>query len=180
MRPIKILLSALTVLFLMSCKNDGKEKETTEESGKLPETFNVSFNVTVKKDDTFQLYYTEDKTLNFGDAMSVKTLVKGSDLSQEILFKLPVDVVPTNIRLDLGDNKEQGSVVMHSMKLKYFNNIFEAKENLTKKYFYFQENQLKYDEATSTLTLVNTEGQTYDPLMWSNELLGVELEKLVK
>lgn len=178
MKLPKIVLSALVILFMVSCKND--TKETTKDEEKLPETFNVSFNLTVKKDDTFQLYYTEDGTLNFGDALSVKSVVKGSESPQEILFKLPVDVLPTNIRLDLGENKDQENIVVNSMKLKYFDNVFEAKENLVKNYFYLVEAQEKYDEATSTILLVKPAGQQYDPFMWSNEALAVELTKLVK
>jgi len=178
MKLTKILLSTLMILVIASCKDESKEAAKDEQ--KLPETFNVSFNLTVKKDDTFQLYYTEDGTLNFGDALSVKSVVKGSDKPQEVLFKLPVDVLPTNIRLDLGENKEQESIVVNSMKLKYFDKIFEAKENLVKKYFYLLEAQEKYDEATSTISLVKPAGQPYDPLMWSNEALAVELAKLIK
>lgn len=178
MKLPKIVLSTLAILFMVSCKND--TKETTKDEQKLPETFNVSFNLTVNKDDTFQLYYTEDGTLNFGDAMSVKSVVKGSETPQEILFKLPVDVLPTSIRLDFGDNKEQESIVVNSMKLKYFDKTFEAKENLVKKYFYLIDAQEKYDESTSTISFVKPAGQAYDPFMWSNEALAIELTKLVK
>lgn len=178
MKLTKIFLSTLIVLLIVSCKNDAKE--TVKDEQKLPETFNVSFNLTVKKDDTFQLYYTEDGTLNFGDALSVKSVIKGSDKPQEILFKLPVDVLPTNIRLDFGENKEQESIVVNSMKLKYFDKTFEAKENLVKKYFYLVDAQEKYDEATSTISLVKPAGQQYDPMMWSNEALAIELEKIIK
>ena len=178
MKTTKIVLSTLLILFIASCKNDAKD--TVKEDQKLPETFNVSFKLTVKKDDTFQLYYTQDGTLNFGDALSVKSVIKGSEEPQEILFKLPVDVLPTNIRLDFGENKEQENIVVNSMKLKYFDKVFEVKENLVKKYFYLVEAQETYDEATSTISLVKPQGQQYDPMMWSNEALTIELEKLIK
>lgn len=178
MKEVRILFSVLVAVLITSCKGDKKEEVKDEQ--KLPETFNVSFNLTVKKDDTFQLYYTEDGTLNFGDALSIKSVVKGSDKPQEILFKLPVDVLPTNIRLDFGENKEQEDIVVNSMKLKYFDKVFEAKENLIKNYFYLLEAQEKYDEATSTIKLVKPAGQAYDPFMWSNEALTVELTKLVR
>ena len=171
----KILLASVMFLLLASCKNESKETEAKSE--KLPETFNVAFNLIVKKDDTFQLYYTEDGTMNFGDALTVKSVIKGSDAPQEVLFKLPVDVLPTNIRLDFGDNKDQENIVINSMRLKYYDKVFEAKN--MKNLFYTVESQTKYDEATSTIILVKTPGQPYDPLMWSNEALGIELKKLV-
>lgn len=176
MKRIKILLSAVVVLLVFSCKDEKKQ----DDLDKLPETFNVSFNLVVKKDDVFQLYFTQDGTLNFGDASSVKSVVKGSDLPQEILFKLPVDVLPTNIRLDFGDNKDQENVVVNSMKLKYFDKVFNANKNLVKNYFYMVDAQVKYDEKTSTVMIQKPANQVYDPIMWSNELLSVELTKLVK
>lgn len=184
MKSTKILLSALTILFILSCKNDKKENETVVETEKLPETFNIAFNLTVTKDDVFQLYYTEDGTLNFSDAMSIKTVIKGGETAQDVLFKLPVDVLPTNIRLDFGKNIEQGVIGINSMKLKYIDKSFDVNfkdpNNSIPHYFYFINTQINYNEANSTITILNKEGQNREPLMWSNELVTDELEKLYK
>lgn len=178
MKLKQILASTLFILALASCKNDTKEVAKPD-TAKLPETFNIAFNLTVLKDDTFQLFYTEDGSLNFGEAKSVKSLIKGSPTAQEILFKLPADVLPTNIRLDFGDNKAQDEITVNSMRLKYFAKTFNASENIVKKYFYTNDFQLKYDAKTSKVKAVITNG-VYDPLMWSNDALGAELTKIIK
>ena len=125
MKTKKIVISIFSILTLISCKNESDKKEGDQNQAELKETFDVNFNLTISKDDTFQLYYTEDGTLNFGDDRSVKSVVKGGEASQDVLFKLPADVLPTNIRLDFGENPEQGNVLVKSMKLKYLNNSYE-------------------------------------------------------
>lgn len=179
MKLTQILSITIFALTVIACKNETKEAAPAD-SGKLPETFNITFNLTIPKDDTFQLYYTEDNSLNFGDDRSVKSVVKGGTAPQDVLFKLPVDVLPTNIRLDFGENKEQGDVVVNAMKLKYFDKTFEAKANLVKQYFFYNDFQLKYDEATSTVKAVVGKDGVYDPLMFSAEALKIELSKIVK
>ncbi len=175
----KSIAIILLVIGLVSCKDEKKDTNIVD-STKLPETFNVTFNLTVQKDDTFHLLYTEDGTLNFSDDKSVAVLIKGSSTPQDIIFKLPVDVLPTKIRLDFGKNKEQGDIVVNSMQAKYFTKIFEAKSNLVKQYFYFNDFQMSYDDKTSSVKPIIGKDGSYAPLMWSNELLTDEFEKLVK
>ncbi|MFN7044726.1 MAG: hypothetical protein ACK4M1_05980 [Flavobacterium sp.] len=174
-----IFVCFILVTSLQSCKEDIKE-ETNAKPQELKETFNVSFNLAIPKDDTFQLFFTEDGSLNFSDDKSVKIVVKGGETSQDLLFKLPEDVLPTNIRLDFGENPEQGSIKVNSMKFKYFDKTFEAKDSLVNKYFYLLESQVKYDASTSTILISKKEGELYDPLMWSNQLLSDEMVKMVK
>lgn len=175
----KILAIALLTISLVSCKEEKKDPNQGDAT-KLPETFNVAINVTVQKDDTFHLLYTQDGTLNFSDDKSVAAVVKGSPNAQEILFKLPVDVLPTKIRVDFGKNKEQGDIVVNSMKVKYYDKVFQAGANLVKQYFYFNDFQMTYDDKTSSVKPIVGKDGSYAPLMWSNELLTDEFEKLVK
>lgn len=184
MRTSKLIVYALIVFSFLSCKDEKKKEETVEPVAELKETFDVNFNLTISKDDTFQLYYTEDKTLNFSEDKSVKCIVKGGESAQDLLFKLPADVLPTNIRLDFGKNIEQGVIGLNSMKLKYLEKSidvnFKDPNNTIPRYFYFMDNQIKYDQANSTITILNKEGQNREPLMWSNEFVTDELEKLYK
>jgi hypothetical protein len=180
MKASKLLSFLLVIITVLSCK-DEKNPDAEQSQDKLPETFNVAFTLTVPEDDTFELYYTQDGTLNFGVDAPVKTLVKGSDAPQEVLFKLPENVLPSNIRLDFGNNKSQGAIKVGGIRLKYFDKKFEEKGDVVKKYFYFNDFQVKYDEKAGTMVpVVPTGNAIYDPLMWSNELLGVELKKIVK
>jgi hypothetical protein len=183
MKTKNIVLSILMMFALVSCKNDTAKTETETAKTELKETFDVNFNLVVPKDDTFKLYYTEDGTLNFGDDRAVLCVVKGSSTPQDLLFKLPADVLPTQIRFDFGDNAEQGDIIVNSMKFKYLKNTYEkvfgAGEEITH-YFYPLEAQIKIDNATKTVKLLKPKGQVHDPLMWSNQLLSDEMEKLYK
>jgi hypothetical protein len=184
MKTKKILLAVLTIFTLASCKNEAETKEAEAQTTELKETFDVSFNLVVAKDDTFTLYYTEDNSLNFGDDRSVRSVVKGSDKPQDVLFKLPADVLPTQIRFDFGDNKEQGGIVMNSLSAKYngsiFNADFKSSADGVKHFFYLLDEQIGYDAATSTIMPLKPANKGYDPLMWSNQLLSEELVKLYK
>ena len=183
MKAKNIVIGIFSILTLISCKNESDKKEGDQNQAELKETFDVNFNLTISKDDTFQLYYTEDGTLNFGDDRSVKSVVKGGETAQDVLFKLPADVLPTNIRLDFGENPEQGNVVVKSMKLKYLNNSYEktfSPSDPLSHYFYSIDTQVKLNDATSTAEIVHPKGQTYDPLMWSNQFLSEEMVKIYK
>lgn len=181
---LKILfLSILTISFFSSCKNETDKKEGDKNQAELKETFDVGFNLVIPKDDTFTLYYTEDGTLNFSDDRSVKSVVKGSNNPQDLLFKLPADILPTHVRLDFGDNPEQGNITINSMNFKYLNKsyqkVFGPAEQISH-YFYPLDSQIKINDATKTIELLKPKGQAHDPLMWSNQLLSDEIVKLYK
>jgi hypothetical protein len=180
MKTKSILVGLFMLLSLVSCKKETDKKEGNQKLAELKETFDVNFNLVVEKDDTFQLYYTEDGTLNFSDDKSIKSELKGSVDAQDVLFKLPADVLPTNIRLDFGDNPEQGSVVVNSLKLKYLNNEFNVTKDLVTQYFYLLNEQVKYDAAKSSIIILSKPGVSYDPLMWGNESLSREMIKLAE
>ena len=109
----------------------------------------------------------------------ITTLVKGSDNPQDVIFKLPENAIPTNIRLDFGNNKEQDIIVVNSMTAKYFDKSFVTQGNVVKNYFYYNDFQLAPDEKTSSVKAVVKDG-AYAPCMWSNEVITTEFEKLVK
>jgi hypothetical protein len=183
MKAKNLLLVVFSLIILSSCKNEEKKDEaaaTTE----LKETYDIKINLISTKDDTFTLYYTEDGTLNFGDDRSVKSVVKGSDKPQDVLFKLPADVLPSQIRFDFGDNKDQGPIVINNLAASYkgkvFNADFRGNPDGVKRYFYLLDEQVSYDPATSTITPLKPAGKAYDPLMWSNQLLSEELVKVYK
>lgn len=177
----KIFFYLTFVAALCSCKNDSnKTSEEEVETEKPKETFDVSFNLTVLESDVFQLYFTEDGTLNFTEDQSLKVNIKGSESSQDVDFKLPYQTIPTNIRLDFGQNEKQRSVKVNSMTIKYLDKSFQAKDSLVSKYFYLLDSQVKYNPSTSSIEILKTEGVFYDPLMWSNETLTIEMEKLIK
>ena len=64
--------------------------------------------------------------------MSVGTIsgVKGGNVDEKITLNLAQDIVPTDIRLDFGMNKEQESVLVKNVKINYYGKdlIFKGSE----------------------------------------------------
>lgn len=70
----------------------------------------------VPKDDTFQLFYLESSETQFKIPNSVRAKITGSNTFQEIKFRLPKIYDLSQLRLDIGENFEQGPVEIKSIK----------------------------------------------------------------
>ena len=176
---IKVII---TVVFLsiisISCKNEKSVEELPVVEEKVAESkVNVTVDMVVPIDDSFQLFYTEDNTLNFGEDKCVRVNVKGKETSQKIVFDLPDDVAFTFLRLDVGENKQQKEMKIENFAIKYYGKKFEAKGNLFFQYFSAND-QLKVDFEKSTFIPQGKE--IHDPVFYPLEPLGVELDKLIK
>ncbi len=162
---------------LYSCKDEKKAEEPKVEE--KPQTFDVTLNMIVKQDDNFQLFYTDESTPSFDETKTLWLPVKGSEKAQDIVFKLPEDVIPTNIRVDLGNNAKQVSMKLNNFKMSYFGKSYELKDTLITKNFVVGE-QLIYDKTTSTLTPNQGKASIYDPLLYPQDNLKEEIQKLVR
>ena len=45
--------------------------------------------------------------------------IKGSEAPQDIVFTLPKDVLPTQLRLDFGMTKDQAPIIINSFSMNY-------------------------------------------------------------
>ena len=86
--------------------------------------------------------------------------------------------MPTNIRLDLGQNKEQGEMAVNSIKATFYGKSFEHKSDIVKSWFYHNDTQLSYDDKTGKVKAVVGKDGRHIPLMWSNEFVRDEFKKL--
>lgn len=173
-------LLLLVSISILSCKNEKSVDDLKVETPQVVESkVKVVLNMVVKKDDTFQLYYTEDGTLNFDDKLSVRTPVKGSENSQKITFELPEDIGFTFFRIDLGENNKQEEMKVNDFIVNYFDKKWEAKGNLFFQYF-GPNDQMTLNYDLSTLTPVVKQGKVYDPILYPMEPVGVELKKLLQ
>jgi hypothetical protein len=161
-----VIASLFLSVVLYSCKDTKKEEATITEK---PETFDVTLNMVVKNDDKFQLYYTDESTLDFDDKKSFFVPVKGSENPQDIVFHFPEDVIPSNLRVDLGSNA----------KLSYYDKSFVLKDSLVLVNFVIGD-QLQYDKKTGILTPSQGQAEVYDPLLYPQSNLKEEILKLIK
>ena len=175
---IKNLIVVVTLVFV-SCKNDSKTNSAEAPKEEVNKSFNVIVDMVVKKDDNFQIYYNEDGSQAFTADKLINVDVKGSDTPQEITFKLPKDVLPTNLRFDLGSNKMQDEIKMVNFRMKYLDKTFEAKDSILDFYFGYNA-QIKYDKKTSIAKINAPTGELYDPIFIAKSNLQEELKKMVK
>ena len=177
----KFTLGAIILIaILTSCNNkEKKEVETEAEPAKVIETFDVTANVIVKKDDDLIIYFRDETNEWFDEKHAVWQHVKGSGQEQEITFSLPEGVEPNNLRFDFSKNPEQEPVRIIKLKISYYGKSFEVSEDNIKNYF--DPNQyVKYDPATKFYTPFKDEKGVYDPFLSINIPFYNEMDKILK
>jgi hypothetical protein len=172
-----ILPYLLFTIVFVSCKKEKTDNQI--ESEEKSKTFDVTLNMVVSQDDNFQIFYIDGSNQDFDENKSLWVSVKGSSEPQDIIFNLPEDVIPSNIRLDLGNNENQSAMKFNSFKMSYYDKSYELKDTLILKNFVIGE-QLNYDKATSTLTPNKGKAIIYDPLLYPQSNLREEIEKIVQ
>lgn len=184
MKANKILVGLLLALTMLSCKDQEKKEDKTdviaEQSTIKPNIFTVTLNATVKKDDSFQVYFKNEDGASFEEKNSLFIEFKGSDKPQDIVFNLPEDVLPNYIRLDFGTNKEQEEIIVNNFKIDYLGKKFEAKGADFFKYLIVNELTMKKDTVKSSVTPIITKEGTYDPITYSGKELYDQIQLLIK
>jgi hypothetical protein len=113
------LLYFFCVMLIGGCKNETAIDDLPLVTPKLPENkVEVVAAMIVKEDDIFEVFYTEDGTRNFGPK-SVRVTVPGIPERQLITFALPDNALPTNIRLDVGQNPDQEEMIIEKIIVKF-------------------------------------------------------------
>ena len=174
-----LLLLVLFNLIVISCKKETKNEATQTPKIEENKSFNVTMNLVVTVDDNFQIYYIEDDSNIFTPDKYIDVSIKGKNTPQEINFKLPEDVVPTNLRFDLGTNKQQKEVKIIDFKLKYYDKSFVSKDTMFV-YYFWNNDQIIYDRKKATATPKISTNGNYDPIFVATDMLKKEILKLTK
>jgi|SRR6218665_682498 len=176
------IVAAMIALAFTSCKNNSTEK--TEEAPAAPavkENFSVTLDVIVPLEDNLTVYYTEDGTNVFNADKSVWGAVKGQTTSQAVALDLKEEVIPTNIRLDFGINKNQGDVILEKFKLTYYGKSFEARGSDFLKYFFPNpEVKTEIDEVKGTIKFLKDPAGHKTPFYDPQPTLVEEIKKITK
>lgn len=176
---LNIAAVCLIALTFFSCKQESKPV-TPAEVKETSKTFDVTLDVTATKDDTFHLFYTDDGSINFNEKNSVWVEIRGKETSQQVVFKLPEDVLPTHLRVDFGINKNQENMIINNFKMSYLDKNFEAKGPLFFTYFYPNLECTNIDKDKGIIMPVK-KGNTYSgPMFYPQIALTEEINKLVK
>lgn len=176
----RIILSILLIaVFFTACKND---KSTGSPDGDKPEeaaaVFQVTLDVIVKKEDDFALFFTEDGSLNF-TGVPIWIPVKASDTPQKVVFNLPANTIPTNLRIDFGISKDQETMTINNYKMTYAGKSFETPGATFFKYFRPNEDCTQIDRVKGLVIPVKKEGKYFGPSFYPEVPLSDEIAKLV-
>lgn len=176
-----VLVAALISTFLMGCKN---EKSVDSLEVVKPEIVDTSFKVTVdvivKSDDDFSLFYTQDGTTNFtGEPIWLG--VKGSQNEQQVVFELPDDVFPSQLRLDFGLKQNLDEVVLKKISYSYKGKTFDMIGNQIGMYFHPDLNKCTYDPNTGIIKPILKDGVAQFPSLYPHDVANTKaLEELAK
>jgi hypothetical protein len=177
---MKKIIVLLIVLSTLGCKNEKSENTDTQLPTKQTvgnDFYTITLDLIAQKDDSFHVFYTEDGSINFEEDKSVWNEFKGSPNPQKLVFNLEKGVMPNQLRLDFGLNKDQGDVILNSVQITYLdqNLTFTGPEIF--KYFRPNESSTTIDLSTQTLKPLN-KGQNNS--LYPLETLKPELEKIMK
>jgi hypothetical protein len=175
-----ITLLLLTLTLLTSCKLD-KSSDSNNESGvkKDENSFKITLDVIVKKDDDFSLFYTEDGSADFTKIEPIWMKIIGNENSQKVQYNLPGEVYPTQLRLDFGINKIQENIILNSVTLEYKgkNRVIAGAE--LGNYFREDDSKCQFDYKTGVITAKTVDGVRRSPSLYPHEAnLGPEILKL--
>ncbi|WP_165749401.1 alginate O-acetyltransferase AlgX-related protein [Cellulophaga sp. Z1A5H] len=76
----------------------------------------VILSAKVLKDDMFQLFYEEEEKDGFSHKKTVDVEISGKKDFQEITFMVPKIASLNRLRLDIGNNKNQNSIIIRSIR----------------------------------------------------------------
>jgi len=177
MKPFFFLLSGL--FLLCGCKGDrGVQTFNILDEGPV---FRVTLQATVKNDDRFSVYYTTDGSTNFSKNAPIWTKVNGSANSQRITFSLPENLIPSQLRIDLGHNAQQGPIHLEKVRLSYKTKAIEFPGTLIFSYFRPDVKKTKIDATNGWVTGIVTDGKRQAPSLYPKEApLRDEIDRLTQ
>jgi hypothetical protein len=180
MRTKIVLIVSVCALTLFSCKIDKEEKEidiNSVKKGLTNSKIKVTLEAIVPKDDIFQIYYTNDGTPNCSEELSVKAAVVGSDKKQKIVFNLPEDSAMLYLRIDPGQNPDQGTMKFFSFQYDYFGKKFDIiGSDFFNNFIPTEHLEMNFKEATLTPT---GKGEKYDPVLYGQPPFAPRLKEIL-
>jgi hypothetical protein len=174
----KIFLLLFSAIAILGCKNDQTDTTKGAAAAEAPDdTFKVIAKVIVKEDDNLSLFYTEDGSTDFKNE-PLWSKVVGSAEPQEVIYTLPKDVFPTQLRLDFGVSPEQVDVTLQSVTFQYKDKSRTIAGAELGNFFRADDSKCTFDPATGIITAPLKDGKKLPSLYPHEGNLGPELQKL--
>ena len=184
MKFLHLTKLALLIFIISACKEE-KPKEAPKETPKVAVTENIDkrykvmLDFVAKKDDSFALFYTTDGSIDFTKIEPIWVEFKGDEIMQQIVFNIPDNVVPTQLRLDVGVNKEQEEVIIRKFKMVHLDKSFEASGDIFFDYFRPDLTKTIVDKETGVVKPVIKKDVRQSPSFYPIEpILADEIAKI--
>lgn len=127
----------------------------------------IKADVVMKKNDSIQVFYTTDGTINFNEPQSFWVKVKGAETNQTVELALPKDSVPSQLRIDFGRNPEQDDIILNKVALSFNKKTFEIEGKDIYSYFRLNDSYAALDVKTGQLKR-KIKGQLNGPSLYPN------------
>ena len=181
MKSKSLLIAIIILSFTVSCKNEDKNNKSGEDLAKpaIKEYFRVEIYKSASKRDDFSLYYTEDNSVNFSGALAIWHGVTGGNVRETISFDLSEELLPTDIRLDFGINKDQETVMIYNVKIGYYENELNIKGSDFFNYFIEnKEFKTEIDNQNGALKILKNGAEYKTPYFYPRQELIDALKKM--
>lgn len=178
----KFITILLLITTIFGCK-DEKSVDNLEivRPDVIDNSFKVTLDVIVKENDDFSLFYTEDGSTDFTKIEPIWISVKGSESSQKVIYSLPEEVIPTQLRLDFGINKNQKDITLKSVNMEYKGKTKTIGCPQLVSFFRSDDSKCTFDHITGKIVAKIVDGKRQYPSLYPHEtVLQPEIEKLIK
>lgn len=163
MKTKLIIVSLLTAMTFISCKNEPKAEEPKAVEQEKSKTFDISVDLIIPSDEQLLLFYKDGSNQWFQDDKMVSVGVKGKNEVQTVVFNLPEGVIPNDLRFDIGLNEYKGlkSLEIKRFTMSFYGNKFDIAEDQFGTFF--KPNQyITFDPATKLYSFKKDEKGNYD------------------
>jgi hypothetical protein len=162
-----ILSFLFLAIFFSGCKNDSGVQIVS--IADKSDTFKVMLDAKIPLPDTLSIYYTTDGSTNFSDTKVIWTPVKGNAKKQKVQFDLPVKLVPTSLRIDLGKSPIQNDIYLSKVTLAYKGKAIEFPGTLIFSYFRPDVKKTKINATTGMVRGIIRDGVKQSPSLYPKE-----------
>lgn len=175
-----IMFIVLFTSVFVGCKDDKSVDDLEVKKSEVATSgFKITINAIVNQDDSFQIFFNEDGSESYDGTQMIDIPVKGKAEAQDLVFSLPEDAKPMNLRFDIGSNSAQKSVKFNSLKIDFNGKSFTTDGAKFFKYFY-PNGQVECDTINATAKIVEKPNEIYDPIIGATPDLKKEIENLYK
>lgn len=142
----------------------------------------LKIDVVIQKTDSINVFYTQNKTINFNDKQSFWIKVKGSKKNQNVKIIFPDSILPKQIRLDFGRNLNQSEIILNKIDFTYKKKSISLKGKEIFYVFREDQNNTVFNQSTGSIKRKNPK-QIYGPSLYPkgdklyNKLNQLYLEK---